>query len=88
MASYLYGLYGKYRPRMCTTKKHSTTNVEHPRTDSERGGIEEIGGNDMKSARIYTNDLNRLIGVYHSCCDTEEQARLAWNTRAAVREET
>ena len=23
-------------------------------------------------------------GVYHACCDTEEQARLAWNTRAAV----
>ena len=23
-------------------------------------------------------------GVYHACCDTEMQARLAWNTRAAV----
>ena len=23
-------------------------------------------------------------GVYHSCCDTEEQARLAWNTRAPI----
>ena len=23
-------------------------------------------------------------GVYHACCDTEGQARLAWNTRAAV----
>lgn len=22
--------------------------MEHPRADSERGGIEEIGGNDMK----------------------------------------
>ena len=27
-------------------------------------------------------------GVYHSCCDTEEQARLAWNTRAPILSES
>lgn len=40
--------------------------MEHPRTDSERKRIEEIGGGSMKSAKIYTNDLNRLIAATKS----------------------
>ena len=29
-----------------------------------------------------------LCGVYPGCCDTEMQARLAWNTRATILTET
>ena len=32
---------------MCTAEKRGTKNVEHPRTDSERGGNGDAGGDGM-----------------------------------------
>ena len=45
----MYGVYGEHRPRARAAEEHSTAAVEHPRTDSERGGVGDAGGDGMKT---------------------------------------